>query len=200
MFGLRSVPILLALSLFALPALAADAPPRVRMVTELGDVVVELYPDKAPETVANFLTYVDQDRFEGATFYRTVTPGNQPGNEVKIEVVQGGLSMEGDHPARLPPIGHETTEETGLRHEDGVISMARNEPGTASSEFFIAVGPQPELDFGGRRNPDGQGFAAFGRVVEGMDVVREIHQRPESGQMLDQPVAITAVERVRPGP
>lgn len=200
MFGLRSVPILLALSLFALPALAADAPPRVRMVTELGDVVVELYPDKAPETVANFLTYVDQDRFEGATFYRTVTPGNQPGNEVKIEVVQGGLSMEGDHPARLPPIGHETTEETGLRHEDGVISMARNEPGTASSEFFIAVGPQPELDFGGRRNPDGQGFAAFGRVVDGMDVVREIHQRPESGQMLDQPVAITAVERVRPGP
>lgn len=200
MSTLRCLPSLLAFCLVALPTTAADAPPRVRLVTELGDVVVELYPDKAPETVANFLTYVDQDRFEGATFYRTVTPGNQPGNDVEIEVIQGGLSMEGDHPARLPPIGHETTEETGLRHEDGVISMARNEPGTASSEFFIAVGPQPELDFGGRRNPDGQGFAAFGRVVDGMDVVRKIHQRSESGQMLDEPVAITAVERVSPGP
>ena len=174
----------------------AESPPRVRLVTELGDIVVEVYPEKAPETVANFLSYVDEDRFEGATFYRTVTPTNQPDNDVKIEVIQGGLSMEDDHPARLPPIRHETTEETGIPHEDGVISMARNEPGTASSEFFLTVGPQPELDYGGERNPDGQGFAAFGRVVQGMDVVREIHRRPETGQMLDEPVRILRVERV----
>lgn len=191
----------LVFSLFILVGLATtavsaeDSPPKIRLATELGDIVVELYPDQAPKTVANFLAYVDQGRFEGATFYRTVTPDNQPDNDVKIEVIQGGLSMEDDHPGRLPEIPHETTEETGITHEDGVLSMARNEPGTASSEFFIAVGPQPELDFGGKRNPDGQGFAAFGRVVEGIDVVREIHRRPNTGQMIDEPVKILEVER-----
>lgn len=179
------------------PAPAA-AHPRVVFKTSLGSIVVELYPEKAPVTVANFLAYVDEGRYRRATFYRVVTPGNQPDNDVRIEVIQGGLSMEDEHPGRLPAIAHETTRETGLKHGDGALSMARDEPGTATSEFFITVGSQPELDHGGRRNPDGQGFAVFGRVVEGMDVVREIQRRPETGQMLDAPVPITVVRRLPP--
>ncbi len=157
--------------------------PRVLLQTDLGNIILELYPQQAPVTVANFLRYVDEDRFEAACFYRVVRMDNQPNNEIKIEVIQGGLKDD-DHPQSLPAIIHETTAQTGILHKDGTISMARNEPGTASSEFFICVNDQPELDFGGRRNPDGQGFAAFGRVIEGMDVVRKIQSQPVKGQYL----------------
>jgi peptidyl-prolyl cis-trans isomerase A (cyclophilin A) len=173
------------------------APPRVMIRTDMGDVVLELYPDKAPLTAVNFLKYVDQGLFRGGSFYRVVRPDNQPGAKVLIEVIQGGLSLL-DNPPTLPPLAHETTQATGLFHIDGTLSMARDQPGTASSEFFICIGDQPELDFGGRRNPDGQGFAAFGRVVEGMAVVRAIQKRPAQGQMLIQPVRFISVERVRP--
>ena len=166
--------------------------PQVVMHTAYGDIVVEIFEDKAPVTAANFLKYVDEGRFRDALFYRVVTPDNQPHNKVKIEVIQGGLLRE-DHADMLPPIPHETTRETGLQHLDGTISMARDAPGTASSEFFICVGDQPELDYGGRRNPDGQGFAAFGRVIKGMDVVRKIQHLPEKGQMLLEPVKIEMV-------
>ena len=178
------------------PPTARATASRVRLETDLGAIVLEVYPDRAPASAANFLRYVDEGRFDGASFYRVVTPDNQPDNPVKIEVVQGGLGFADDHPRRLPPIPHETTAETGLAHRDGTVSMARLEPGTASSEFFICVGDQPELDFGGRRNPDGQGFAAFGRVVEGMDVVRRIHALPADGQMLAEPVTIRRAVRV----
>ncbi len=169
--------------------------PQVVMKTPYGDIVVEIYADKAPVTAANFLRYVDANRYKDAVFYRVVTPDNQPHNKVKIEVIQGGLLRE-DHPAMLPPIPHETTAMTGLRHLDGTLSMARDKPGTASSEFFICVGDQPELDYGGHRNPDGQGFAAFGRVIRGMEVVRKIQHLPEKNQMLVHPVKIT-MERIK---
>jgi len=175
-------------------------PPRVRLETDLGPIVVEVYPDRAPVSAANFLRYVDERRFDGASFYRVVTPDNQPDNPVEIEVIQGGLGFADDHPQRLAPIPHETTDGTGLGHRDGTVSMARLEPGTASSEFFICVGDQPELDVGGRRNPDGQGFAAFGRVVEGMEVVRRIQRLPAEGQMLAEPVAIGRAVRMAPYP
>ena len=174
---------------------AVQNTPRALIRTDLGDIEVELYQDRAPVTVANFLKYVDERRFRGATFYRVVRLGNQPDNDVKIDVIQGGLD-EDDRESGLPSIRHETTRETGILHEDGVISMARLEPGTASSEFFICVGDQPELDFGGRRNPDGQGFAAFGKVTQGMDVVRKIHQGVADAQSLEPPVAIVDVVRV----
>lgn len=177
---------------------APSANPHVVLVTEKGEIEIELLPAQAPVTVANFLRYVDEGIYEraGAAFYRVVRSDNQPGHPVPIAVIQGGLTIEDQHPARLAPIRHETTEDTGLRHRDGTVSMARNTPGSASSEFFICIGPQPELDYGGRRNPDGQGFAAFGRVVRGMDVVRAIHQLPDQDQMLVEPVAITEVRRV----
>jgi peptidyl-prolyl cis-trans isomerase A (cyclophilin A) len=170
---------------------------RVLMKTDLGDIRVEVYLDRAPITAANFLKYVDEGRFRGAAFYRTVTMDNQPDNDIKIEVIQGGL---GDDPEglALPPIEHETTESTGLLHRDGTVSMARSTPGTAGSEIFICIGDQPELDYGGKRNPDGQGFAAFGRVVEGMDVVRKIQAQPADGQTLNPTIEITEVTRVAP--
>ena len=122
---------------------------------------------------------------------------NQPNNKIKIEVIQGGLGFD-DSPLSLSPIEHETTDKTGILHKDGVISMARMEPGTASSEIFICVGDQPELDFGGKRNPDGQGFAAFGKVMKGMDVVRNIQSKPNKEQMLVTPVNIIEVVMMKP--
>ncbi|UFH54640.1 peptidylprolyl isomerase [Spirosoma sp. KNUC1025] len=174
---------------------------RVQFDTEAGPITLELYADKAPVTVANFLQYVDEKRYDGATFYRVVRLDNQANSAVKIEVIQGGLRDESSR--RLPPIAQETTQKTGLKHLDGTLSLARGLPSSGSSEFFICINDQPELDFGGKRNPDGQGFAAFGRVVEGMDVVRSIQQGDvESAgpanvsQMLKKPVQIRTAKRM----
>ncbi|UCD20490.1 MAG: peptidylprolyl isomerase [candidate division WOR-3 bacterium] len=165
------------------------------MQTGAGDIVVEVYAKKSPITAGNFLRYVDEGRFKEASFYRVVRMDNQPSNDFKIEVIQGGIGFV-ESELRLPPIVHETTEQTGVVHLDGVVSMARAEPGTASSEFFICINDQPELDFGGRRNPDGQGFAAFGRVARGMDVVRKIQRGEADGQMLRTPIRISSISRV----
>jgi peptidyl-prolyl cis-trans isomerase A (cyclophilin A) len=169
--------------------------PRVRIRTQVGDILLELYIQQAPITVRNFLQYIEEDRFREATFHRVVRMDNQPNNEFKIEVIQGGLKDD-DHPLNLPPIMHETTQQTGIRHSNGTLSMARNEPGSAQSDFFICIGDQPELDFGGRRNPDGQGFAAFGKVVEGMDVVEKIHQSPATDQNLEPNILILGMKVV----
>lgn len=167
--------------------------PYILIKSEFGDIEVEVYDRKAPITASNFLKYVDANAFEGGSFYRTVTMDNQPNNDVKIEVIQGGAKREVE---RFPAIEHETTDMTGVLHKNGVISMARSDPGSATSEFFVCVNDQPELNFGGKRNPDGQGFAAFGRVVRGMDVVRKIHMRPADGQRLDPSVKILNIVRV----
>jgi peptidyl-prolyl cis-trans isomerase A (cyclophilin A) len=164
------------------------------MQTDLGKIILEVYPERAPITVANFLRYVDEGRLDSASFYRAVTLDNQPNDSIRIEVIQGGL--RGHRDMVLPRIAHETTEATGVRHLDGTISMARAAVGTTSSEFFICIGDQPALDYGGNRNLDGQGFAAFGRVVEGMDVVRAIQSGEARGQMLNEPVRIIAAARL----
>lgn len=186
------------LPLLLMLALQVGAQEKVPIViqTSLGDIVVELDAKRAPRTTTNFLRYVDAALFDNGTFYRTVTlkPDNQPNNKVKIEVIQGGLD-----PAKaskgFKPITLERTRETGLKHRDGTISMARLGPDTATAEFFICVGEQPELDFGGARNPDGQGFAAFGKVVSGRDVVARIHRSKAEGQSLEPPVLIQAIRR-----
>lgn len=170
--------------------------PKILMQTEFGNITIELYAEKAPITVANFLKYIDENRLKDATFYRTVTMDNQPDNDIKIEVLQGGL-FEDEHPDMLVPIEHESTKKTGILHKDGTISMARNEPGSATSEFFICIGDQPSLDFGGMRNPDGQGFAAFGRVIKGMEVVRTIQSLPAKNQYLEPKIKITQIERIK---
>lgn len=182
----------------------------VRMTSDAGVIELELYPDRAPITVANFLSYVDAGDYRDSQFYRVVRMDNQPNSPVKIEVIQGGLgiaSYEEDRLPAFPPIAHETTVISGLKHTDGALSMARLAPGSATSEFFICIGDQPSLDFGGARNPDGQGFAVFGRVTSGMDVVRAIQQGRSdaqvpaqrgavTGQLLDEPVVIRLVERI----
>lgn len=158
----------------------------------MGNIILEMDTLHAPKTSKNFLAHVENGTFKTAVFYRTVRPDNQPNNSVKIEVIQGGLYSDAKI-EKHPGIRHETTRETGLKHLDGTISMARNEPGSASTEFFICVGNQPELDFGGRRNSDGQGFAAFGKVIKGMDVVQKIQQLPDENQYLKEPVKIISM-------
>jgi len=187
--------LLLTVSGVAGGSLAADPPPRVRIETPLGAITVELDPAKAPETTANFLRYVDEGLYSGGEFFRTVTADNQPNDEVKIAVIQGGAdrARKADD---FAPIALERTRDTVLSHIDGAVSMARSGPDTATDSFFICVGDQLELDFGGRRNPDGQGFAVFGQVIEGMDVVRAIHRLPATGQNLDPPVLIERALRV----
>ena len=164
--------------------------------TELGNIEVEIDTARAPVTAANFLKYADGGFYDGGRFHRTVKlkPDNQPNNTVKIEVIQAGPNP--DKAAQsFPPIKLERTSETGLKHKDAVISMARSEPDTATADFFICIGEQPELDFGGKRNADGQGFAAFGRVVKGMDTVRKIHQAPLEAQRLTPPIKIISIKR-----
>ncbi len=161
--------------------------------TEIGDILVSLYLEKAPVTSLNFLRYIDANLFDNTCFYRVVRLDNQPNDSVLIEVIQGGRYKEEDN--GFPPIVHETTRMTGIRHRNGTISMARIKPGSATSEFFICIGDQPELDFGGRRNPDRQGFAAFGRVIKKMDVVRRIHSISSTSQYLEKPVLIKEIIR-----
>ncbi len=175
---------------------AMEKNPVVTIKTELGDITLEIYLDKAPVTAANFLQYVHKHRFAGAEFYRVVKADNQPLSPIKIAVIQGGLNEENPTP-NLPAISHETTAQTGIHHLDGTISMARDKPGSASSEFFICVGDQPELDFGGKRNPDGQGFAAFGKVTAGMETVHRIHQSPAKEQTLTPVIKISGITEIK---
>jgi peptidyl-prolyl cis-trans isomerase A (cyclophilin A) len=180
----------------AAPGPSPPAPARVRFETEAGAFIVEL-DARAPRTVENFLRYVDGGFYDRGRFHRTVTtaPDNQPDKTVKIDVIQGGADPAREA-ASFAPIALERTSATGVRHVDGAISMARDGPDSATSDFFVCVGDQPELDFGGRRNPDGQGFAAFGRVIEGMDVVRKIHAAPAEGQTLTPPIRIERARRL----
>lgn len=172
----------------------------VVLTTARGTIEVAVDVRHAPISAGDFLKYVDRRLFDGAAFYRTVRPENDF-NPVQIDVIQGGLT---DEKRFLPPIPHEPTSKTGLHHRNGTISIARDAPGTGSAgAFFICIGPQPQLDFGGKRNPDGQGFAAFGQVVRGMDVVRAIWSSKTAppdgkmgGQKLTPPIGILSARRV----
>lgn len=160
--------------------------------TELGYIELELYAGKAPVTVANFLMYVDSSYYDNSTFFRVCTKENESGRQYPIEVIQAA-----DLPVDklFDPIPLETTKQTGIMHLNGTISMARDKPISAQSSFFICIGDQPELDFGGKRNPDGYGFAAFGKVVKGMDVVLKIQDKENNDQMLLEPVLIETIKR-----
>ena len=191
---LRSI--LLALRTFAVTAtIAATAPlqaqslPHVVFRTERGDIEVEVDTIRAPISGTNFLRYVDGSFFTNGSFYRVVRPDNQPNDSIRIEVIQAGASRE-KRGQGFPPIELERTSVTGLKHLDGTISMARAGVNSATSSFFICFGPQPALDFGGMRNPDGQGFAAFGRVVRGLHVAHRIQSEAANGQNLVTPVVI----------
>jgi peptidyl-prolyl cis-trans isomerase A (cyclophilin A) len=189
-------------TLLAAAALPLAGNPRVILRTPLGSITLLLRPDRAPLSANDFLHYVTAGAYDGGRFFRVVRADNDHGHP-RIDVVQGGARPDA---RQGPPVAHETTARTGLRHRDGTISLTRDAPGTGSgNEFFICVGDQPGLDFGGTRNPDGQGFAAFGTVTAGMDVVRAIWQRDASGhspdkytvgQILRDPVPIVTARRI----
>lgn len=164
-------------------------PVSVAIETELGAFTLSVDTDNAPITAHNFLAYVDGGHLDRSTAYRIVTMANQPAETVhKIEVVQWGPQASDENPSAFPPIAHESTVQTGLLHKHMTISMARFDPGTASSEFFICIGDQPQLDFGGMRNPDGQGFAAFGTVTKGEDTVLKIFATATATETHENPV------------
>jgi peptidyl-prolyl cis-trans isomerase A (cyclophilin A) len=171
----------------------AQTLPRVVIQTELGNIELEIDSIHAPLTSANFLRYVDLGFYRVGRFYRTVRADNQPDSKVKISVVQAGL--DSFRVKDFPPIKLERTSVTKLSHKDGTISMARGGPDTATSDFFICIGDQPALDYGGKRNPDGLGFAAFGRVLLGMDIVRKIQAAPAVKQALEPPVRMVNIVR-----
>lgn len=188
---------------------------RVILTTDLGQIELALYPQRAPITVANFLAYVDGGLYDGASFYRVVRPDNDP-SAAPIEVVQGGLmgdlfrfgsaaDIDSDRPG-LAPIAHETTTQTGIANTYGTVAMARRAPGTASAEFFINLTDNPVLDTGATaRNPDAAGYATFGRVVAGMGLLEQIQALPTdapkttqttlTSQVLNQPVVIRSARR-----
>jgi peptidyl-prolyl cis-trans isomerase A (cyclophilin A) len=195
--------ILMFVALTTFTACADKSPQNINLMmkTSLGAIELELYPQKAPLTVENFVQLVDGGHLDGATFYRTVSPQNDNGDPV-ISVIQGGL---GDAASPFAPIAHETTLQTGLPHLDGSLSMARAGVGTASTEFFICIGAQPALDFAGTRNADGEGFAVFGRVVVGMEIVHAIHEAPADAptefeyvqnQLINEPIVIISLRRL----
>lgn len=174
---------------------------QVVLETDLGAIEVEVYNERAPISSTDFLYYVDNGLYDGEGFYRAVRPETDPLG-LGMQIIQGGLlGME----SVTASIDHETTQTTGLSHLDGAVSIARDEPGTGSAAyFFISIGENTALDYGGKRNPDGQGYAVFGQVTKGMDVVRAIQLRETEGatesevtqgQFLTEPVIITAAKR-----
>lgn len=204
-FAAFIAPLLLTLAAAA-PAPKAPAPlpdtVRVAMVTELGTIVLDLDAKHAPVTTRNFVRYADQHRFDGITFYRVMRLawGQQPNG-----LIQAGT--RGDPRRNLPGIAHEPTSVTGVLHKAGAISMARNAPGTAAGDFSILLSDLPSLDTdpSGTTDEAKAGFAAFGHVAEGMDVVRRIYDAPLSatlgqgvmkGQMIEKPVRVISVRRV----
>lgn len=171
--------------------------PRIGIQTKAGEIEVELYPHKAPATVKAFLSYLDSGMYMNAHFYRVLNDENQPSNAFKASLIQGGIWRSSRKRAEaLPGIPHESTQKTNIKHTNGVISLARLEPGTANAEFFIVIGDQPGFDYGGDNNPDKQGYAAFGKVVKGMDVVLKIYRSAESDQVFTPLVSIYNIKKL----
>jgi peptidyl-prolyl cis-trans isomerase A (cyclophilin A) len=171
--------------------------PHILIETNYGDIEVELYPTQAPRSVAAFLSFIDSGIYKNSSFYRVLKKDDQPGSGSRSEIIQGGIwHTNHDKAVSLQGIPHESTKETGLNHLDGTISLARKELGTAGTEFFICVGDQPGFDYHVKNGEVKDGYAAFGRVVKGMDVVRSIHQQPDNETSFTPPIKITDIKRL----
>jgi cyclophilin family peptidyl-prolyl cis-trans isomerase len=169
--------------------------PRVVFQTEMGEIEAELYTKQAPFAVTNLLRYVLEGYFRNGEFFRALTLENQPANAVKIQAIQ--VQADPSKKAELfSPIPLERTRDTGLKHQEGTLSMVPAGANTARDSFFICTSDQPELDFGGKASSDGQGFAAFGKVIRGMELVRKIQALPAEGQMLKPPLRIQGAYRM----
>jgi peptidyl-prolyl cis-trans isomerase A (cyclophilin A) len=190
---MKRAPLTVIIILFVILSTVAQKKEVCYINTSMGKITVELYPKKAPITVANFLKYVDAHLYDNSSFFRAVTLNNQLKDSIKIEVIQGG---EIDSTKMFAPVVLETTKQTGLTHKNGTLSMARDKPNSATTNFFICINDQPSLDYGGKRNKDGQGFAAFGTVIRGMDIVKKIQQlHPEQEQYFKPEIQIISITR-----
>ena len=167
--------------------------PHILIETSYGDIEVELFPDKAPKTVAAFLSYVDSGYYTNSSFYRVLNTEDMGGNNHGL--IQGGI-WHTNPQLKLPGIVHESTKQTGLSHTSGTLSLARTTPGSANTEFFICVGDKPEFDYGSGGNGDGQGFAAFGTVFKGMDIVRKIQALPATSESFTEKISIDKIKRL----
>lgn len=171
--------------------------PHVIIETKFGDIEVELYPKQAPKTVAAFLSYIDSGYYKNAAFYRVLRDDEQPTNAPKAELIQGGIWQTNYKlAATIPGIVHESTNQTKILHTNGTISLARSTPGTANTEFFICVGDQPGFNYGGANNSDGQGYAAFGKVIKGMNVVQSIYDAPETDGTFEPLIYINKIKKL----
>jgi peptidyl-prolyl cis-trans isomerase A (cyclophilin A) len=163
----------------------------------VGDIELELYQKQAPKTVAAFLAYINEGLYDDASFYRVLNASDQASDAPKANLIQGGIwQTNPDKLATLKGIPHENTHHTGILHKNGTISLAREAPGTANSEFFICIGDQPGYDSGGANNPDKQGYAAFGRVISGMDIVIKIYNMNQENQSFDPPIPIYGIKEL----
>ena len=190
---MKRISLTIIVMLFVILSVSAQKKEVCNITTSLGEITVELYPEKAPITVANFLKYVDAHLYDNCSFFRAVTLNNQPKDSIKIEVIQGG---EIDSTKVFAPIPLETTKQTGISHKNGTLSMARDKPNSATTNFFICINDQPSLDYAGKRNKDGQGFAAFGSVIKGMEIVKKIQQlHPEQDQYFKPEIRIISITR-----
>lgn len=165
--------------------------PQVVISTNYGDIEIELYPQKAPKTVAAFLSYIDSGYYQKSAFYRVLLTKGMAGDNYGL--IQGGTWQSNN--IIVPGIPHESTKQSGLSHTTGTVSMARTKPGTAGTEFFICIGDQRQFDYGNEQNGDREGFAAFGKVIKGMKVVREIQKQPSQGESLTPVVKIISFRR-----
>ena len=168
--------------------------PHVLINTSVGKIELEVYPQKAPQTVQAFLTNIDAGVYTNSSFYRVLKSEDVPSN-VNTGLIQGGVYSSGKNRG-MKGIAHETTKRSGLTHTDGTISMARTDPGTATTEFFICIGDQSPLDSGRRGTPDGLGMAAFGKVFKGMDVVRRIQAQENNGDAFKNQIKINSIKRL----
>ncbi len=170
--------------------------PHVLLTTDYGEIEVELFPDKAPKSVAAFLLYVDSGYYKNSSFYRVLSNENVP-SEYNSGLIQGGIfKTNSSLLLKIPGIEHETTRQTNLLHVSGTVSLARTTPGSASTEFFICVGDQPQFDSNASTSVDGVGFAAFGKVFKGMYIVRKIQNNPSLGDSFKRDIKITTIERL----
>jgi len=174
------------------------AEPTIDIETYYGDIIVELYPEKAPKTVAAFLSYVDSDYYKNTSFYRVLKREDQAMNVDKADLIQGGLwQTKFKKQQTIPGIPLETTKQTGILHTEGVISLARNEdPNSGNTEFFICMDDEPDYDYGGDASPDKKGYVTFGKVIDGMKYVKQIHEQPDFETNFTPSIKIINIKRL----
>ncbi|HMG81710.1 MAG TPA: peptidylprolyl isomerase [Ferruginibacter sp.] len=189
--------IAIVLLVFLMSCKTKYANPHIVIHSNYGDIEIELFAKQAPKTVAAFLAYVDSGFYDNSSFYRVLLTEGLTTDD-NIGLIQGGIwQTDPKHLVKIPGIVHESTKQTGLSHTDGTISLARSTPGSANTEFFICIGDQTQLDYGNTmQGGDGQGFAAFGRVVKGMSIVRKIQEQPSNGESFTGKILIYSIEKL----